>query len=591
MLVAACCVAALVAEPRKRLRRPSPREDRRRPGRDREAQDRELLLADLRRTRAREPHPSVRGRTARHGCRRRPRARAGPAVPRHPRPGVRRRRAGPAVDRVRPRTTRATTSSTPTTRTARATSRSTSCGHRRTRRRRRAPRRQVIVIQHPGASNHNGGQLQFGPDGELYVGTGDGGGAGDPREQRPEQAAACSASSCGSTRTGTAPRPTRSRRATRTSASPARDEIYALGLRNPFRFSFDRQHAIAIGDVGQDRWEEIDYRGPRRPARSELRLGPLRGRPPLRLPGRQRGPRPNALPTSDLRLPAQRTGRLRDHRRLRGREPRPEQPATGATSTADNCNGDLRSFVPRTPQRRSDKALGVRVSQPELVRRGPGTGRSTWPRSTARSSSWSTSRPRSSPAPSRSRVHCGMESATATRAHRERRLREPDAGPSARELRGPPAGRRLGDRSPSRSTRPRGSPRWSAGSARRSPTGRRSASRARAAGSARCATGSSSTTSTLDDLMQAETRQGPRRRGARGLLPARRDQLLVRARPGASWPTRRVTPHVAAAAGHRRAKIVYHPYPVVGIISPWNFPLILSARRRDPGAGGRLRAW
>jgi glucose/arabinose dehydrogenase len=108
--------------------------------------------------------------------------------------------------------------------------------------------RPVVVIPHPGEPNHNGGQLQFGPDGLLYAGTGDGGGEGDVHDnaQNPSsllgkllqinpQAQGAQAAS-----------------------------VYALGLRNPYRFSFDAvtdpaQPRIAIGDVGQDRFEEIDY--------------------------------------------------------------------------------------------------------------------------------------------------------------------------------------------------------------------------------------------------------------------------------------------------------------------------------------------
>ena len=91
------------------------------------------------------------------------------------------------------------------------------------------------------APNHNGGLLLFGPDGRLYLGMGDGGGAGDPERtaQDPEQPL------------GKLLRldPTR----------PGEFELAALGLRNPWRFSFDRRTGdLWIGDVGQDTLEEID---------------------------------------------------------------------------------------------------------------------------------------------------------------------------------------------------------------------------------------------------------------------------------------------------------------------------------------------
>ncbi len=120
----------------------------------------------------------------------------------------------------------------------------------------RRSRRTVIVIGHPGAQNHNGGQLQFGPDGLLYIGTGDGGGAGDPGEnaQDPESLLGkllriAPASTSGYTSPASNP----------FAGTAGRDEIYALGLRNPWRFSFAVNDDLTIGDVGQSQWEEIDH--------------------------------------------------------------------------------------------------------------------------------------------------------------------------------------------------------------------------------------------------------------------------------------------------------------------------------------------
>jgi hypothetical protein len=97
-------------------------------------------------------------------------------------------------------------------------------------------------------SNHNGGQVQFGPDGRLYVGMGDGGSGGDPGgyAQNPRS------------RLGKLLR-------INVNVSPVRVSIYAKGLRNPWRFSFDRgTGALWIGDVGQGAREEIDYLRPGR---------------------------------------------------------------------------------------------------------------------------------------------------------------------------------------------------------------------------------------------------------------------------------------------------------------------------------------
>jgi hypothetical protein len=106
-----------------------------------------------------------------------------------------------------------------------------------------AGRRTVFTVRHPTNSNHNGGQLQFGPDGLLYAGTGDGGSGNDPPGN---------AQNLGSN-LGKLLR-------INPSVPGASPEIYAYGLRNPFRFSFDRQTGdLIIGDVGQNNWEEVDF--------------------------------------------------------------------------------------------------------------------------------------------------------------------------------------------------------------------------------------------------------------------------------------------------------------------------------------------
>jgi glucose/arabinose dehydrogenase len=105
--------------------------------------------------------------------------------------------------------------------------------------------RPVLVVPHPLASNHDGGQLQFGSDGLLYGGTGDGGSEGDPNDNAQNPNSMLGKLLQIDPRTGST-------------------RIYARGLRNPYRFSFDlvtdpAQPRIAIADVGQDRFEEINY--------------------------------------------------------------------------------------------------------------------------------------------------------------------------------------------------------------------------------------------------------------------------------------------------------------------------------------------
>lgn len=120
-------------------------------------------------------------------------------------------------------------------------------------------REPILSVAHAANPNHNGGQLQFGPDGHLYISLGDGGGGGDPLESgqdtetllgkilridpHPGQSPAYSIP-LGNPFAG----------------GPGRPEIWAYGLRNPWRFSFDRTSGdTVIADVGQDTREEVDF--------------------------------------------------------------------------------------------------------------------------------------------------------------------------------------------------------------------------------------------------------------------------------------------------------------------------------------------
>lgn len=125
----------------------------------------------------------------------------------------------------------------------------------------RGSRRAVIEIPHPVNANHNGGQLQFLGD-LLYFGTGDGGSGGDPPNNAQNK------ESLLGKLLRIDPRPRGGRPYSIPVdnpfvGKPGRDEIYSYGLRNPFRFSFDlstaKQPRIAIADVGQNRFEELDY--------------------------------------------------------------------------------------------------------------------------------------------------------------------------------------------------------------------------------------------------------------------------------------------------------------------------------------------
>ncbi|MER2600406.1 MAG: PQQ-dependent sugar dehydrogenase [Caldilineales bacterium] len=116
---------------------------------------------------------------------------------------------------------------------------------------------QVLLTIAQPFSNHNGGQLQFGPDGYLYIGMGDGGSSGDPSDRAQNTGELLgkmlrldvdSGSPYGIPASNPFVGP----------GNPL-DEIWALGVRNPWRFSFDRLTGdLWIGDVGQGNWEEID---------------------------------------------------------------------------------------------------------------------------------------------------------------------------------------------------------------------------------------------------------------------------------------------------------------------------------------------
>jgi glucose/arabinose dehydrogenase len=118
-----------------------------------------------------------------------------------------------------------------------------------------------LVIRHPHYRfNHKGGQLQFGPDGMLYMGFGDGGGMGDPDRNAQDLGRLLGKL------LRLDPRPGRRRGYRIPPGNPfarrprARDEVYAYGLRNPYRFSFDRARGhLVVGDVGQSAVEEIDF--------------------------------------------------------------------------------------------------------------------------------------------------------------------------------------------------------------------------------------------------------------------------------------------------------------------------------------------
>jgi glucose/arabinose dehydrogenase len=123
-----------------------------------------------------------------------------------------------------------------------------------------ASRRVLLTIDQP-YSNHNGGHLAFGPDGYLYIGTGDGGGGGDPlgSGQRLDTRLGKILRIDPRDPDGAGPRRYGIPRSNPRIGRSGLDEIWAWGLRNPWRFSFDRANGdLWIGDVGQGAREEVN---------------------------------------------------------------------------------------------------------------------------------------------------------------------------------------------------------------------------------------------------------------------------------------------------------------------------------------------
>jgi glucose/arabinose dehydrogenase len=202
------------------------------------------------------------------------------------------------------------------------------------------------------ASNHNGGLLLFGPDNLLYIGTGDGGIADDPERNGQNVNSLLGkilridpGTSGGRPYTVESPGPL---------GQGARPEICNYGLRNPWRFSFDRSTgALLIGDVGQNTQEEVDYLPAERVCGNNFGWSAFEGThrlnedqtapnevPPILTYGRDEGCSvTGGYVVRDRSLPA----------------------LFGRYVYGDFCAGELRSFRPATPEARDDRSLGLEV--------------------------------------------------------------------------------------------------------------------------------------------------------------------------------------------------------------------------------------
>jgi glucose/arabinose dehydrogenase len=220
-----------------------------------------------------------------------------------------------------------------------------------------ASRRLLLRIPHPGQTNHWGGQLQFGPDGFLYAGTGDGGGSNDPAENAESLGSLLGKLLRIDPRAGT---PYAIPPGNPFVGVPgARPEIWAFGLRNPWRFSFDRDGGdLALADVGQGAWEEVDF------APRGTGVGAFYGWDAFEGTARLAGePLPSAphVPPVLVRPHADGDCSITGGYVVRA----PDLPSlAGRYLHADFCTGVLRSALLQPGSAQGDAPLGVTIASP-----------------------------------------------------------------------------------------------------------------------------------------------------------------------------------------------------------------------------------
>jgi glucose/arabinose dehydrogenase len=222
-----------------------------------------------------------------------------------------------------------------------------------------ASRRNLLTIPHREFSNHNGGQLQFGPDGMLWLATGDGGGAGDGLDNARNLDSLLG----------------KLLRIDPTSKSgpygipgdnpfvgaPGADEIYSYGLRNPWRFSFDSGSGeLTIADVGQGAVEEVNMLSPAAARGANFGWPQFEGNQPFdpARPGQDPPTAPaHTYSSADASGNCSITGGYVVRDKALGA-------LLGRYVYSDLCGGELRSFAPTPSGASSDAGLGLSVSRP-----------------------------------------------------------------------------------------------------------------------------------------------------------------------------------------------------------------------------------
>ena len=224
-------------------------------------------------------------------------------------------------------------------------------------------RRPVIVITRQGSPYHAGGQLQFGPDDYLYLGTGDGGTGGAPAPDLENLLGKIIRID---------PHQSGANPYTIPSSNPyvgvaGRDEIYSYGTREPWRFSFDGSRLL-VGDVGENSMEEVDFLPVARAAGANfgwpqyegdlLHNSGLPGTDPVTFPVATYEHVGGACAIAGGYV-------VRD----------PELPSLiGRYLYGDFCTGEIRSFVPKLAPPRAFADRKVRVTRPLLTSFGEGAG-------------------------------------------------------------------------------------------------------------------------------------------------------------------------------------------------------------------------
>jgi len=232
-------------------------------------------------------------------------------------------------------------------------------------------RRQVMRIIHRPGTDHYGGTILFGPDGHLYISTGDGGCCGDPYDK------ARHLNNLLGKILRIDPLPSNGHPYTVPASNPyvgqqgKKPEIYSYGLRNPFRFSIDdKTQRIAIGDVGQDNWEEVDYTTLAAAKSANFGWPEYEGTHPY---SDRAALGPPVFPIFEYPHSDPGTGAAYGCAVIGGDVVRsPDLPSlAGQYIYTDNCTGELRAFTPRLTGAVNDHDLGLNAVAPSAFGVGP----------------------------------------------------------------------------------------------------------------------------------------------------------------------------------------------------------------------------